>query len=565
MCLEDNLCHTVCQRSSDCAANEACIDSACQEYAQTCTAHNDCVDAQWYCSSIDDTCHRFPTGNSTCNDGVHAGDETDVDCGGSCPPCNDGQTCGTNRDCRTDLCTNDVCQPTCTDGYRNGDESDTDCGGSCSPCAIGRRCEQAGDCRTGVCEINECQVPSCGDSVENGSETDLDCGGPCDPCAEGAHCLAAEDCVSGVCASETCQAPTCSDSVKNGDEGDLDCGASCPQLCGQGYTCNVPGDCGTDVCAGGRCVAASCNDTVQNGDESDVDCGGACAACADGRTCNLGADCASLVCAGACQTPTCSDSAQNGDETDMNCGGSCPSCADGLNCSVNSNCVSGVCSLGKCSPCPADMVQIGTQLVCVDRFEATIYGSPSCTGVQYGQLSDDYPAGFPDLVESANCTGTCWGSTVVAPSVDLYACSLAGVRPSRLLSWYPAQRACENVSKRLCSGTEWYDACRRGSDDLLYPYDNAYDGSACNGQDVAIGDTVPTATFAACEGGYPLVFDMSGNVAEWTSECSGIPSCEVRGGSYGSIESWLHCYRTSGTTPSLDNSSNRGFRCCKDL
>ncbi len=50
----------------------------------------------------------------TCNDGVQNGNETGVDCGGSCPPC--------------------TTTPTCTDGIQNGNETGVDCGGSCPPC-----------------------------------------------------------------------------------------------------------------------------------------------------------------------------------------------------------------------------------------------------------------------------------------------------------------------------------------------------------------------------------------------------------------------------------------------
>ncbi|PIW00651.1 MAG: hypothetical protein COW42_07170, partial [Deltaproteobacteria bacterium CG17_big_fil_post_rev_8_21_14_2_50_63_7] len=33
-----------------------------------------------------------------CTDGVQNGDETDIDCGGSCLPCGDGGTCGQGSD-----------------------------------------------------------------------------------------------------------------------------------------------------------------------------------------------------------------------------------------------------------------------------------------------------------------------------------------------------------------------------------------------------------------------------------------------------------------------------------
>ena len=46
-----------------------------------------------------------------CDDTKKNGDETGVDCGGSCPAC-----------------------PTCSDKTKNGDETGVDCGGSCKPC-----------------------------------------------------------------------------------------------------------------------------------------------------------------------------------------------------------------------------------------------------------------------------------------------------------------------------------------------------------------------------------------------------------------------------------------------
>lgn len=72
----------------------------------------------------------------TCSDGIQNGDETGVDCGGSCAPC---QT-----------------EPTCNDGVQNGDETGVDCGGSCVPCN----------------EPSECTAPT-GSSVEELSSTSV--------------------------------------------------------------------------------------------------------------------------------------------------------------------------------------------------------------------------------------------------------------------------------------------------------------------------------------------------------------------------------------------------------
>ena len=71
----------------------------------------------------------------TCGDGIKNGNETGIDCGGSCSPCT-----------------------TCNDGIKNGNETGIDCGGDCTPCA------------------------TCNDGVQNGNETGIDCGGSCGPC-----------------------------------------------------------------------------------------------------------------------------------------------------------------------------------------------------------------------------------------------------------------------------------------------------------------------------------------------------------------------------------------------
>lgn len=77
---------------------------------------------QDYLNDLD--CGSLPS--TTCGNGVQDGDETGVDCGGSCTPC------GTTV-------------PTCTDGIMNGDETGVDCGGtSCPPCSSNNyymRCE----------------------------------------------------------------------------------------------------------------------------------------------------------------------------------------------------------------------------------------------------------------------------------------------------------------------------------------------------------------------------------------------------------------------------------------
>jgi hypothetical protein len=50
--------------------------------------------------------------------------------------------------------------PTCNDGMKNGNETDVDCGGSCLPskqCGNALMCNNGPDCISGVCTTNICQ------------------------------------------------------------------------------------------------------------------------------------------------------------------------------------------------------------------------------------------------------------------------------------------------------------------------------------------------------------------------------------------------------------------------
>ena len=153
-----------------------------------------------------------------------------------------GARCGAATDCRSGVCSNDICQaPACDDGVLNGEESDIDCGGStCAGCSAGDRCGQADDCNSLVCTDNQCQAPRCDDQVQNGQETDRDCGGPCTDCTAGQGCSQNTDCDSDVCSDAICQAPSCEDGVLNGEEFGIDCGGECP-------SCSCVGDAVTDI------------------------------------------------------------------------------------------------------------------------------------------------------------------------------------------------------------------------------------------------------------------------------------------------------------------------------
>lgn len=108
--------------------------------------------------------------------------ETDINCGGPCRPCFQGQKCKSYTDCLSSKCSGGVCAaPSNSDGVKNGEETGIDCGcASCvKACKDGEGCLEAAACESGVCLGGVCQMPACFDGVKNGGEVGIDCGGPC--------------------------------------------------------------------------------------------------------------------------------------------------------------------------------------------------------------------------------------------------------------------------------------------------------------------------------------------------------------------------------------------------
>jgi hypothetical protein len=107
---------------------------------EMCSADSDC--ASGMCDTVASAC--LPP--ITCYDGIKDGDEPSVDCGGSCDPffqCTQGQACATAADCVGRACAGETDEiavtGTCTsvpwncfDCIQDGDETGLDCGGSCA-------------------------------------------------------------------------------------------------------------------------------------------------------------------------------------------------------------------------------------------------------------------------------------------------------------------------------------------------------------------------------------------------------------------------------------------------
>lgn len=165
--------------------------------------------------------------------------------------------------------------------------------------------------------------------------------------------------------------------------------------------------------------------------------------------------------------------------------------------------------------CPPEMASAGARL-CIDRYEAS-------------QVSPGRPA------------------------------SMAGKPPWANVTWDAAKAACESVGKRLCADDEWVSACQ-GPSKNAFPYGNDYDAGACNDFQAAFRFEQPTGQFPRCEGGWPGLFDMCGNLAEWSATCNA-GACHVRGGDFDDNSIDSACISAKQSDPTT-KSGRVGFRCC---
>jgi len=70
-----------------------------------------------------------------------------------------GKQCLVGLECISNYCDEGFCiNVSCEDEKLNGDETAIDCGGSCGPCASGAICERGGDCDSGICLDQICQI-----------------------------------------------------------------------------------------------------------------------------------------------------------------------------------------------------------------------------------------------------------------------------------------------------------------------------------------------------------------------------------------------------------------------
>ncbi len=237
-------------------------------------------------------------------------------------------------------------------------------------------------------------------------------------------------------------------------------------------------------------------------------------------------------------------------------------------------------------PCPGPpgptMVRVGTASnnFCIDSTEVTV-----------GQYRE-----FTDAV-----AGDAGGQPPECAWNTSYQAGAGGADdiPIAAVDWCDARAFCAWAGKRLCgkhadgkfvgsvgpndlgdfTTHEWFIAC---SDlgQLKYPYGSIMSATSCNVGENDAGRTLPVKSKSGCQGGFPGVYDMVGNVWEWfDGPCpppdagAGVDAgdagpakqqCIVKGAGFPNSGPNLDC-RVDGLGASRDTrAAEIGFRCCAD-
>ncbi|MDP7467540.1 MAG: hypothetical protein QGF25_04845 [Candidatus Woesearchaeota archaeon] len=136
-------CQTGCNADADCGDGKTCEEGLC--IGGPCTEDPDC-DAGFLCTA--GTCTQGCRQNTNCPLGQVCNNNLCATLG-----------CVRDRDCESGFsCVSGSCKSgNCGDRKRNGDESDKDCGGSCpKKCEDGQNCNANTDCENADCVLNTC-------------------------------------------------------------------------------------------------------------------------------------------------------------------------------------------------------------------------------------------------------------------------------------------------------------------------------------------------------------------------------------------------------------------------
>jgi hypothetical protein len=215
----------------------------------------------------------------------------------------------------------------------------------------------------------------------------------------------------------------------------------------------------------------------------------------------------------------------------------------------------------------------GAPLYCIDSLETTF--------ADYQQFVD-FTAGA-----SPSQPSTCdWNTEFTWPN---WVKSSPSTLPVGGIDWCDAWAYCAFRGKRLCGKVgggalqlagmsdpqvakdgEFARACSANGT-KKYPYGSEYVGDACNDSGGAVSnESVPVGSLVACEGGYPGLFDMSGNAQEWINACDAENAdpkktqCYVAGGTWNFPGNATYCTFSQPHRRDNSQTAQNGVRCCWD-
>jgi len=214
--------------------------------------------------------------------------------------------------------------------------------------------------------------------------------------------------------------------------------------------------------------------------------------------------------------------------------------------------------------CPDEMVPV--RGYCIDRYEAYV--------VELDDQDREHPHSPYTSVDG----------------LRVRAKVAAGVVPQGYISQVQAESACRNAGKRLCTAAEFSLACRGPDPKASYPYGGKQrkPGKCNEGKGSAVsvifgaaanygssqlndprlnqwpGGLAKTGAYAESESPFG-VFDLVGNLHEWSAEVNANGHGNFRGGFYGDAEvNGSGCDYVTKAHSSNYHDYSTGFRCCRD-